>query len=72
MEVCHSQHCSHASVGECSRETVVPNVEPCDLPETTLGKRSREAVASNFKVSHGQHASHASVGECSRETVAPD
>eukprot|EP00971_Amphidinium_carterae_P184164 3656563-Amphidinium_carterae.1 len=68
----HGQHPSHASVGERSRETVVPGAEPCDLPETNLGKRSREAVHSNAEVFHGQHTSHVSVGECSRETVVPD
>eukprot|EP00971_Amphidinium_carterae_P311202 6184935-Amphidinium_carterae.1 len=65
----HGQHRSHASIRECSRETVGANVELCDLPEPALGKHSREVVLCNREGGHGQHRSHASVGECSREAV---
>eukprot|EP00971_Amphidinium_carterae_P155530 3084340-Amphidinium_carterae.1 len=39
----HRQHRSHASVGECSSETVGVDVERRDHPEAALGKPSREA-----------------------------
>eukprot|EP00971_Amphidinium_carterae_P159382 3159396-Amphidinium_carterae.1 len=48
---------------------VYVNAEVCDLPEATLGKRSREAVFRNREVGHGQHRSHASVRERSGEAV---
>eukprot|EP00971_Amphidinium_carterae_P040938 804032-Amphidinium_carterae.1 len=58
MEHRHFQHRSHASVGECSCETVGVDEEVCDLHEAALGEHSREAVLSNREVGHGQHRSH--------------
>eukprot|EP00971_Amphidinium_carterae_P091990 1821163-Amphidinium_carterae.1 len=51
---------------------VAGDAEVCDLPESALGKHSREAVKINSEGAHGLHRPHAPLGECSHETVDVD
>eukprot|EP00971_Amphidinium_carterae_P135997 2694815-Amphidinium_carterae.1 len=70
IEVGHGKHRSHASAGECSRETVGVDEERCDLPEAALGKHSREEVLSNKEVGrHGLQSPEAALGKHSSEAV---